>query len=199
MLHSSDFSPGVSRFTLRGHHLDGLYRDASYRCSGGLWTRHRRQAREQLPHDLDSVALVVCKFGRQTLKGITGPLTSVALNAAAGCWGSGVEEQTCVYRLRAVGLHPDGIWGGHVTRTGVISKRTCSRGLRDAARHFHDLLSAGVLLMHCLRGETGGRENDNRPIRRRMFPRLEKTARTRPWCSEPASSRTFETAGITAG
>ena len=101
---SSDCSPGVSRFTLRGHHLDGLYRDALYRCSGGLWTRHRRQAREQLPHDLDSVALVVCKFGRQTFKGITGPLTRFALHAAARS-RRGVEKHICVYRLRAVGLH----------------------------------------------------------------------------------------------
>ena len=142
MLHSSDCSPGVSRFTLRGHHLDGLYRDALYRCSGGLWTRHRRQAREQLPHDLDSVALVVCKFGRQTFKGLTGPLIRFALHAAAR-GGRGVEKHICVYRLRAVGLHPGGTWGRHVTRTGVISERTRSRGLRDAARHFQDLLSAG--------------------------------------------------------
>ena len=119
MLHSSDCSPGVSRFTLRGHHLDGLYRDASYRCGGGLWTRHRRQAREQLPHDLDSVALVACKFGRQTFKGITGSLTRFALHAATR-GGRGVEKHICVYRLRAVGLHAGGTWGRHVTRTGVI-------------------------------------------------------------------------------
>jgi len=130
MLHSSDCSPGVSRFTLRGHHLDGLYRDASYRCGGGLWTRHRRQAREQLPHDLDSVALVVCKFGRQTFKGITGPLTRFALHAAPR-GGRGVEKHICVYRLRAVSLHPSGTWGRHVTRTGVIGERSSDGKCKD--------------------------------------------------------------------
>src|SRR6186713_1952908 len=129
------------RSTLRGNHLDSLNRDALCCCGGRLSTGYSRIARQQLPRDLDSMALVVCKFGGETLKRITGPLSRLTLTAAVhdGC---GVEQDVGVHRFRAVGLDASGIGRRHVACRRVVGKRTCSRGLRNTTRHFHHSVAA---------------------------------------------------------